>query len=70
MDSVGFAVTHQIPTAIATVPARAWTAAIDADGGIRDGGDVVEVTNLLDTRCPPLTVGRLSPSGRTSPSPG
>jgi hypothetical protein len=35
------------------VPARAWLPAVDADGGVRDGGDVVEVTDLLDlTRWP------------------
>ena len=52
--SVGFAVTDQVRTAISRVPARAWTAAVDADGAIRDGGDVVEVTDLLDlTRWPP-----------------
>ena len=37
----------------AAVPARAWTPAVDADGEIRDGGDVAEVTDLLDlTRWP------------------
>jgi hypothetical protein len=51
--SVGFAVTEQVRTAITQVPARAWTAAVDADGGVRDGGDVAEVTDLLDlTRWP------------------
>ena len=35
------------------MPSRAWTAAVDADGGIRNGGDVAEVTDLLDlTRWP------------------
>jgi len=46
--SVGFAVTEQVRTAITTVPARAWTAAVDADGDLRPGGDVAEVTDLLD----------------------
>ncbi len=51
--SVGFAVTDQVRTAISRVPARAWTPAVDADGDLRDGGDVVEVTDLLDlTRWP------------------
>ena len=45
--------TDQIRTAISRVPAKAWTPAVDAEGGIRDGGDVVEVTDLLDlTRWP------------------
>jgi hypothetical protein len=51
--SVGFAVTDQVRTAISRVPARAWTPAIDADGNVRQGGDVAEVTALLDlTRWP------------------
>ena len=51
--SVGFAVTDQVRSAISRVPARAWLPAVDADGGVRDGGDVVEVTDLLDlTRWP------------------
>jgi hypothetical protein len=51
--SVGFAVTEQVRTAITQVPAKAWTAAVDADGGVRDGGDVAEITDLLDlTRWP------------------
>jgi hypothetical protein len=47
--SVGFAVTDHVRTAITRVPARAWLPAIDAAGEVRDGGDVVEITDLLDT---------------------
>jgi len=39
--------TEQVRTAITTVPARAWTAAVDADGDLRPGGDVSKVTDLL-----------------------
>lgn len=46
--SVGFAVTEKIRDAIALVPERVWTPASDADGGIREGGDVAELTGLLD----------------------
>lgn len=46
--SVGFAVTEAVRDAITTVPARVWTPALDADGGVRDGGDVAEITSLLD----------------------
>jgi len=46
--SVGFAVTEPVRTAIATLPASAWTPAVDAAGGLRDGGDVAELTGLLD----------------------
>ena len=46
--SVGFAVTEAVRAAITCVPARAWTPATSADGSLRDGGDVAEVTDLLD----------------------
>jgi len=44
----GFAVTEKVRDAITLVPATAWTAATDADGEPRDGGDVAEVTDLLN----------------------
>jgi hypothetical protein len=46
--SVGFAVTEHVRAAITTLPRSAWTPAIDAAGGLRDGGDVAELTGLLD----------------------
>ena len=46
--SVGFAVTEKIRDAIKLVPANVWTPATDADGGVREGGDVAELTGLLD----------------------
>lgn len=46
--SVGFAITEKIREAIALVPKKVWMAATDADGGIREGGDVAELTGLLD----------------------
>ena len=45
---MGFAVTETIRDAIRLVPKTVWTPALDADGGIRDGGDVAELTGLLD----------------------
>lgn len=51
--SVGFAVTEHVRAAIRRLPARAWIPAIDADGEPREGGDVAELTGLLDlTRYP------------------
>lgn len=51
--SVGFAVTEKIREAIDLAPGEVWTPAIDADGGVREGGDVAELTGLLDlTRWP------------------
>ena len=46
--SVGFAITEKLRDAIDLVPAKIWTPAIDADGGMRDGGDVAELTGLID----------------------
>jgi hypothetical protein len=30
------------------VPEKVWTPALDADGGVRAGGDVAELTELVD----------------------
>jgi len=46
--SVGFAVTEKLRDAINLVPKKIWAPAIDADGGIREGGDVAELTGLLN----------------------
>jgi hypothetical protein len=46
--SVGFAITEKIREAIKLVPKKIWTPATDADGGVREGGDVAELTGLLD----------------------
>jgi hypothetical protein len=46
--SVGFTMTDDVQDAIMTVPARAWTAAYDGDGQVRDGAWVAELTGLLD----------------------
>jgi hypothetical protein len=45
--TVGWAVTDRERDAISTLPARAWTAAVDADGQPRDGAHVAELTGLL-----------------------
>lgn len=46
--SVGHAVTEKIRAAIKLVPKKTWTPASDADGEVREGGDVAELTGLLD----------------------
>jgi hypothetical protein len=46
--SVEFAVTDKVRQAIIMVPHKVWTPALDADGGVRAGGDVAEITGLLD----------------------
>jgi hypothetical protein len=45
--TVGWAVTERERTAIAALPERAWTDAIDADGRVRAGAAVAELTGLL-----------------------
>ena len=45
--SVGFALTETVRQAITLVPKTAWTAALDADGDVREHADVVEITDLL-----------------------
>lgn len=46
--SVGFAITESLREAIDLVPKKIWTSALDADGGVRQGGDVAELTGLID----------------------
>ena len=46
--SVGYATNAKVRDAIATVPKKVWTPATNADGDVREGGDVAEITNLLD----------------------
>jgi hypothetical protein len=58
--SVGWAVTDRERTAIAALPARAWTGANDADGRHRDGADVAELTGLL----PDSTLADYPPGSR------
>ena len=46
--SVGYATNAKVRDAIAKVPKKVWTPATNADGDVREGGDVAEITNLLD----------------------
>lgn len=48
--SVGFAVTAAVRDAITRVPTSAWQIAIDAEGEVREGGHVVELTGMLDLK--------------------
>ena len=45
--SVGWAVTGRERDAIERLPATAWTDAVDAEGRIRDGAHVAELTGML-----------------------
>jgi len=46
--SVGLAVDQKIQDAITLVPATAWQPAISSDGELRENGQIVELTALLD----------------------
>ncbi len=46
--SVGYALTETVRDAIAKVPATAWQPAVTAEGELRENGDVVEITGMLD----------------------
>ena len=46
--SVGFTITEDVQEAILKIPARAWTPAYDAEGQVRPGAWVAEITGMLD----------------------
>ena len=46
--SVGFTITDDVQDAILNLPARIWEPAYDADGQVRPGAWVAEITGLLD----------------------
>jgi hypothetical protein len=46
--SVGFTITDDIQQAILQLPDRIWEPAYDADGQVRPGGWVAEITRMLD----------------------
>jgi hypothetical protein len=45
--STGFAVTQDVRAAIDLLPGWAWTDAVDADGGHRDGAQVAQISDVL-----------------------
>ncbi len=46
--SVGLAVDPRIQDAVTLIPVDAWQPAISTDGTVRDNGEIVELTELLD----------------------
>jgi hypothetical protein len=56
--SIGYAVTEDVREAITLLPEWAWQCAVDADGGLRDGAQVAEITDIL------VEVGRLAAARR------
>jgi Transposase DDE domain group 1 len=45
--SIGWSIGQPERAAIAALPASAWSPAIDADGGVREGAQVAELTGML-----------------------
>ncbi|ETK32812.1 hypothetical protein MPTA5024_27855 [Microbispora sp. ATCC PTA-5024] len=45
--SIGFTLTEEVQTAILALPAHAWTPAYDADGRVRPGAWVAELTGVV-----------------------
>jgi hypothetical protein len=66
--SIGFAVTEKLRDAITLIPQTVWTPAVEADGSVREGADVAEVTRLLDLATWP--VGMRVIVRRERPHPG
>ncbi len=48
--SVGFPTSAAVRDAIGLIPAWVWRPAVTAEGGVRDGADVAEITGLLNLR--------------------
>ena len=46
--SVGFTIGEKVRAAITELPAGLWSPALTAEGEVREGGDVAELTGLLD----------------------
>ncbi|MDT5012132.1 MAG: hypothetical protein QOH57_3749 [Mycobacterium sp.] len=69
--SVGWAITARERAAITTIPERIWAATINAEGGLRDGAGLAEITGLLPaaalTGYPARHPGHRPP--RTPPTP-
>lgn len=66
--SVGFTLPAHTPDLLKKIPQDVWAPAYDADGQVRPGADVVELTGLLDlSSWPP---GMRVIAGRERPHPG
>ena len=51
--SVGYELSESVREAILSLPESAWQAAIEADGGVREGAFVAELTDAVDLACWP-----------------
>ena len=67
--SVGFDLDSRVRAAILALPADAWVAAIDADGGDRDGAQVAELSTL-DLEASGWPAGTRAICRRERPHPG
>jgi hypothetical protein len=66
--SIGFALTEALRQAVMLVPEKVWEPALDAEGGVRAGVDVAELTGLLDL--PTWPTGTRVVVRRERPHPG
>jgi hypothetical protein len=65
--SVGFTLPEGTETLLRQVPARVWTPAYNADGQIRDGAWVAELTGLLDLSAWPAGIRVIARKERPHP---
>ncbi len=54
--SIGWAIAETERAAITALPATAWSPALDADGDVRDGAEVAELTGRLDLGSWPVSM--------------
>jgi hypothetical protein len=57
----------EICTAIIDIPVRAWTAALDSGGQVRDGAWIAEITGMLDLSARPKGMRLIVRKGRPHP---
>ena len=65
--SVGFTITDDVQDAILNLPARVWDPAYDADGQVRPGAWVAELTGMLDLASWPQGDAGHRPQGTPPP---
>lgn len=68
--SVGLYVHHPIADALPQIPKQAWRAAIEADGSVRDGAQVAELTSYVRPSKSPWPPGMRIIARRERPHPG
>jgi hypothetical protein len=65
--TVGFTLPYNTPDLLAHIPADVWTPAYEADGQVRDGAYVAELTDLLDLSSWPVGMRVIARKERPHP---